>query len=160
MQIEITIFQLLLSLFLGMLVGLERILTKHDAGVRTYGLVSMGACLFMISSMAIGVQMNAPQEILRVVGQIVTGIGFIGAGLIFMSEKEHRRVGLTSAACMWVSAGVGIACGMGLYQLAIISTILTLFALTIMWHIEYWIVKKINGDKRDEIMIEKVESSK
>jgi putative Mg2+ transporter-C (MgtC) family protein len=77
-----------------------------------------------------------------------------------MSEKEHRRVGLTSAACMWVSAGVGIACGMGLYQLAIISTILTLFALTIMWHIEYWIVKKINGDKRDEIMIEKVESSK
>lgn len=160
MQIETIIFQLLLALFLGMLVGLERILTKHDAGVRTYGLVSMGACLFMISSMAIGVQMNAPQEILRVVGQIVTGIGFIGAGLIFMSEKEHRRVGLTSAACMWVSAGVGIACGMGLYQLAIISTLLTLFALTIMWHIEYWIVKKINGDKRDEIMIEKVESSK
>jgi putative Mg2+ transporter-C (MgtC) family protein len=141
-----------------MIIGFERILTKHDAGVRTYGLVSMGACLFVVASVSVGVSMNAPQEILRVVGQIVTGIGFIGAGLIFNSEKEHRRIGLTSAATMWVSAGIGIACGLGLYALASIATFLTLVTLTLVSSLEYGLVKIFKEKKKqnEEIRIENI----
>jgi putative Mg2+ transporter-C (MgtC) family protein len=148
--------KLAIALMLGMVIGFERILTKHDAGVRTYGLVSMGSALFMIVSVPIGIQMNAGGEILRVIGQIVTGIGFLGAGLIFNSEKEHRRIGLTSAAGMWVCAGIGITCGLGFYSVAVVATILTLITLTAMWYLEHGLVDAINGEDKNEIHLERM----
>ncbi len=152
--IEISI-RLIVALVLGMIIGLERIITKHEAGVRTYGLMSMGAALFMIlgisGSNSLGV-INT--ETIRIIGQIVTGVGFLGAGFIFMSEKEHRRVGLTSAATLWVVVGIGIACGFGFYNIAIIVTVLTLLTLTAVWHLEYGIVKRVKGVKSEDITIE------
>jgi putative Mg2+ transporter-C (MgtC) family protein len=152
------IIKLAVALLLGMIIGLERILTKHDAGVRTYGLVSMGACLFILSGVIMGQAFNLPGESLRligqVMGQIVTGIGFLGAGLIFNSEKEHKRIGLTSAAGMWVAAGIGIACGLGLFNVAVVATVLTLITLTLIWYLEYGVVNVIKGEEKNEIRVE------
>jgi putative Mg2+ transporter-C (MgtC) family protein len=158
--IEISI-RLFIALVLGMLIGLERIITKHEAGVRTYGLMSMGAALFIVLGIEGSRSLNVINtETIRIIGQIVTGVGFLGAGFIFMSEKEHRRVGLTSAATLWVVVGIGMACGFGFYNIGIIVTLLTLLTLTAVWHLEYGIVKTIKGDNSEIITIENLPNKK
>lgn len=143
-------FPLLSALLLGMIIGLERVLTRNDAGMRTYGLMSLGSALFMLLSVRIGLALGAPGEILRVLGQIVSGIGFLGAGLIFFSKDEHKRVGMTSAASLWVTAGIGAACGLGFYLEAVTSTLLVLAALTVILKIEYFLELKLL--KKEEIV--------
>lgn len=144
MQIEEIIIRLFMALLLGVIIGTERILTRNDAGMRTYGLMSMGSALFMILSLQIGVAGNVPGEILKVLGQIVTGVGFIGAGLIFFSKEEHKRVGVTSAASLWVIVGVGSACGLGLYKEAFVSTIFVLLSLTAILPLEKFIENRFH----------------
>ena len=136
------------ALVLGMIIGFERIFMKHEAGVRTHGLVSMGAALFIISSLQASYFLNVEQhETVRVLGQIVTGIGFLGAGLIFMSEKENKKKGLTSAATLWATSAIGGACGFGLLNTAVIATILTLLTLTFMATFEWTVLRFFNRSK-------------
>jgi putative Mg2+ transporter-C (MgtC) family protein len=71
---------------------------------------------------------------LHIVAQIIVGVGFIGTGLIF--TKDNKLMGLTTATGLWVSAGIGMACGFGLYKLAIVATILTLFIFIVLWFLE------------------------
>lgn len=127
---------LLLALVLGMLLGIERTFAGKTAGLRTYGLVAMGSALFIVTSKIIlldfvGVTNFDP---LRVSAGVISGIGFIGAGLILF--KENKLSGLTTAAGLWVASGIGIACGFELYMLAIFATFLTLFAFTALWFVE------------------------
>ena len=127
---------MILALVLGMLLGIERTFAGKTAGLRTYGLVSLGSALFIITSNMvlenfIGVTSFDPT---RVAAGIITGIGFIGAGLILF--KEHKLRGLTTAAGLWVACGIGIACGFGLYMIATFATFLTLFAFTALWFVE------------------------
>jgi putative Mg2+ transporter-C (MgtC) family protein len=137
------IISITIALFLGSIVGLERAIADKGAGMRTYALVSMGSALFIVISQevirqnfALGVYDFDP---LRVAAGIVTGIGFIGAGLfIWRGEKVHN---ITTAAGLWVSAGIGVACGYELYSLALSTAILTLFVFTILWFIEKKITK-------------------
>jgi len=111
--------RLLLAGFLGGFIGLERELRGYPAGIRTLALVTLGACLFTDVSRLMGGDD-------RVAAQIVTGIGFLGAGVIFREGYTVR--GITTAATIWSAAAVGMAIGIGLYIVAILGSV-ALFAV-------------------------------
>ncbi len=144
--------RLLAAAAFGLLIGSERTLAGKVAGMRTYALVSLGSALFVITGLLItnAYLDRTPFDPARTLGSIITGIGFIGAGLILMRDKLVR--GLTSAAGLWVSAGVGAAAGFGFYKLAFFSSILTLLIFTAVWFLEFglkrwWTAK---GPKKEE----------
>ena len=112
---------------LGTLIGLEREYRAKEAGMRTHFLVALGSCLIMIVSQY-GFGDNYA-DASRVAAQIVSGIGFIGAGTIMMQNQFVR--GLTTAAGLWVAAGIGMAIGGGLYVIGIVTTIFTLIGLEV-----------------------------
>jgi putative Mg2+ transporter-C (MgtC) family protein len=115
-------FQLLLAVFLGGLIGLERELKRKGAGIQTYSLVSLGSCLFSLIAFSLGnLKIIDPSSILVA---IAVGMGFIGAGAIFRGETQV--FGLTTAAGLWTVAAIGLAVGAKFYSLAIFSTVLVL----------------------------------
>lgn len=123
--------ELLLSVLLGFAIGFERKLRFKEAGIRTHTIVCVGAALMTIISKNIG---NGDPG--RVAAQIVSGIGFIGAGMIVY--KQHEVKGLTTAAGIWASAGVGMACGAGMYFLATGATLILIVVQCIFhlpWHV-------------------------
>lgn len=124
------------ALLLGMIIGSERVLAHKTAGMRTYALVAMGSALFvLVSEEIVGRYLGLPGlNPTMIVSQIIVGVGFLGTGLIF--TKENKLMGLTTATGLWVSAGIGMASGFGLYSLAMIATILTLFIFIVLWFIE------------------------
>ena len=130
------IIRLSLALFLGMIIGTERAWAHKTAGMRTYALVSMGAALFIIISEMISLQYLSVGgfDPTRIPSQIIVGIGFIGTGLIF--ARESKLMGLTTATSLWVSAGIGIACGFRFFDIAIIATFLILFIFIVLWFAE------------------------
>ena len=113
-----------LALLLSAIIGLEREMRQKNAGLRTYTLVGIGAALFMLISKYGFTDVLQPGRVIldpsRVAAQIVTGIGFLGAGIIFVRRDSVR--GLTTAAAVWVTAAVGAAAGAGLPVLAVVST--------------------------------------
>ncbi|MBI2048426.1 MAG: MgtC/SapB family protein [Parcubacteria group bacterium] len=131
--------KLFLAALLGMLVGTERVAAGKSAGSRTFALVSLGACLFVI----LGQEVNAAFlgavnfDPMRVAAATIMGIGFLGGGLIYLQDKSLR--GLTTAAGIWVAAGIGMAVGFGFFSLSIFASSLTLFIFTFMWIIEDWL---------------------
>lgn len=134
--------QLILALLLGTLIGIERTFAGKTAGMRTFSLVSMGSCLFIVVSKLVTEQYIGMTNFdpLRLAAGIVMGIGFLGGGLIVF--RENRLSGLTTAAALWVACGIGIAVGFELFGIAISATILTLFSFTVMWTIESRIKKE------------------
>lgn len=136
---------LFIALILGSTLGLERKLAGKTAGVRTFGLVSMGACLFILIAREVIPTMEGFNfDPLRVASSVVTGIGFLAAGVIIL--RESKLSGLTTAAGIWVAAGIGMAVGYGLISLAIYATIATLIAFTILWFVERKVVDEVNDD--------------
>ncbi len=134
---NIMFLKLLLAMLLGGLIGTERaILARQSAGTRTFGLVALGACLFVIVSNYVASAYAGVLDIqpLYVPGAIVTGIGFLGGGLIiFRGDALH---GVTTAAGMWITAAIGMAIGFGMYSIGIFSTILVLIMFTGMYWLE------------------------
>ncbi len=127
------ILRIFTAAILGGLIGLEREYRSKEAGFRTHFLVALGAALFMIVS-AYGfddVTMSEAHrwDVSRIASQVVSGIGFIGAGTIIFRKSENMVSGLTTAAGVWVVAAIGLACGGGMYKLAIASTLLVLIGL-------------------------------
>ena len=118
------IYQLLLSVFLGGLLGLERKRKKKEAGIQTYSLVSLGTCLFTIVALEMNKTFPGNFDLLRIIQAVAIGIGFIGGGVIF--QQSSGVIGLTTAAGLWVASAVGIAVGVGLYSIAIFATLLSL----------------------------------
>jgi putative Mg2+ transporter-C (MgtC) family protein len=129
------IWRLVLALALSTAIGLERDLRQKSAGVRTYTLVGVGAALFMLISKYgftdVLRQRNVILDPSRVAAQIVSGIGFIGAGLIFVRRDSVR--GLTTAAGVWLTAAVGAACGASLYVLAVAATVAYFAVVFVIW---------------------------
>lgn len=129
--------KLLLAMFLGGIIGTERaVLAKQSAGTRTFGLVSLGACLFIVTGNFVDTAYLSilAFDPMRTAAAIIMGIGFLGGGIIvFRGDAVH---GTTTAAGLWIAAGVGIAVGFGLYAVAIFTTILALLMFTGMWYIE------------------------
>jgi putative Mg2+ transporter-C (MgtC) family protein len=120
------LLQLLVSVLLGGLVGLERQAHGRAAGLRTHILVSLGSTLAMVVTRSFGPNIDPG----RAVAGILTGIGFLGAGVIVKSSEIVR--GLTTAACIWFVATLGILVGQGLYLVAAVSTVLVLIVLTLL----------------------------
>ena len=124
------LIDILISAFLGFLIGLERKKRFKEAGIRTHTLVSIGACLMMIISInAFGPDADAA----RVAAQIVSGVGFLGAGIIIYRKQEIK--GLTTAAGVWATAGVGMACGGRLYIVAIGATLI-MIGIQLLFHLK------------------------
>jgi putative Mg2+ transporter-C (MgtC) family protein len=133
--------RLLLASLLGALIGLEREIHGRTAGFRTHLLVSLGSALFVIVSInfyrafgnfsgtvAVGVDPG------RVAAQVVTGIGFLGAGAIIREKASVR--GLTTAACLWIASAIGVACGSGLFLLSALVAAIALVSLIALKKIE------------------------
>ena len=141
---------LILAALLGFFIGLERKLRDKEAGIRTHTIVAFGAALMMvISKYAFGSEADSA----RVAAQIVAGVGFLGAGIIVYRKNVVH--GLTTAAGVWTTAGIGMACGGGLWLIAIIATIVLVL---IQWclhrkifrHKEMFSIKIIFLQKTDE----------
>lgn len=115
----------------GGLIGIERELHGKEAGLRTHCLVSLGSALIMLVSIEMFhvYKTFAPVDPSRIAAQVVTGIGFLGAGTIIRSRTGV--VGLTTAAGLWTASGIGLACGMGYFRAAVISSLIVLFVLTV-----------------------------
>jgi putative Mg2+ transporter-C (MgtC) family protein len=140
------ILRLSLATLLGAVIGFEREYHAKEAGVRTHLLVALGACLFMILS-AYGFDFMLDRDHVsfdpsRIASQVVTGIGFIGAGTIIFQKNTIR--GLTTAAGVWVTAAIGLACGGGLYTLALASTLMVLLGLEAF---NYWL-RRIDSKRK------------
>lgn len=130
------IFKLLLSMVLGASIGYERRLKGQIAGLRTFALIAMGATLAMLISIYIpqvylGLKNGDPG---RIAAQVVSGIGFLGAGAIIQMKGSVR--GLTTAAGIWISACIGLAVGAGMYIISVIATLLIIFILVNIERIE------------------------
>ncbi len=134
--------RILIAALLGGLLGFERDIHGRGAGLRTHLLVSIGACVFMVLSIRVesfGValapaEFNRVTDPARIAAQVVTGIGFLGAGVIIKEGLSIR--GLTTAACLWVAAAIGMASGVGFYAIALFATAVALFALTFLRYFE------------------------
>jgi len=140
---------LILAATLGALIGLEREWARKEAGLRTFSLISLGAALFVIISRSsfnqyLGISSLDPS---RTLGQIIVGIGFLGAGIIIFRQKEGRVEGLTTAAMIWATAAVGAAVGLGLYGIAISATILIVLINFAVLPLEKRLQKKIQKIK-------------
>jgi len=141
--------ELILAALLGAFIGLEREWAQKEAGLRTFTLISLGSTLFMIlarlsySSM-IGTSSLDPS---RTLGQIIVGIGFLGAGTIIFQRREGRVKGLTTAAMMWVTAAIGAAVGLQLYWIAIFTTFLIVILSFSIIPFEHHLEKKIEKIK-------------
>lgn len=124
---EVTI-RLVVALLLGGIIGVEREFRAKDAGFRTHFLVSVGSALFcVVSQYGFGEELK---DASRVAAQVVSGIGFLGAGTIIFQKNVIR--GLTTAAGLWVTAAIGLACGTGMLLIAAVSTALVLIGLEVI----------------------------
>ena len=124
------ILRIFCAALLGGVIGLEREYRAKEAGLRTHFLVALGSALFMIVS-AYGFEgvMTTAEHRWDVSREVVSGIGFIGAGTIIFHKSENVVRGLTTAAGLWVTAAIGLACGGGMYVLSIASTLMVLLGL-------------------------------
>lgn len=157
------VIRLLLASLLGGIIGLEREIHGRPAGFRTHLLVSLGSSLFVVSSiefyqvfgnfsgtLPVGVDPG------RVAAQVVTGIGFLGAGAIIRENASVR--GLTTAACLWIASAIGIACGIGLFGIAVIVTCISLISLLLLKRIERMLARdvyatvKVSGMDREGLI--------
>jgi putative Mg2+ transporter-C (MgtC) family protein len=136
------ITRLLLTLVLSGLIGLERQVHRRDAGLRTHILVALGSCLIMLTSLYVFdiYKDQVALDPVRIAAGVVTGIGFLGAGTIIRESDGVR--GLTTAASLWVVAGIGLAVGVGFNKIAIYTTILVLIVLHFLRYLEAPLAKE------------------
>lgn len=145
-NLENSVFRLIISMLLGMVIGAERKRKGQTAGIRTFALISMGACLAMLLSIYV------PQEYMglkngdpgRIAAQVITGIGFLGGGA--MIQMRGTVKGLTTAAGIWITAIIGMAVGIGMYLVSFTATCLVL--LTLIVFEQYSKRKKIGQDSK------------
>ncbi|KJS87106.1 MAG: methyltransferase [Peptococcaceae bacterium BICA1-8] len=136
------ILRLVLSAILGGSIGLEREALNKSAGFRTHTLVSVGSCLIMIVSISVYLQFSSSTNIDpgRIAAQVVSGIGFLGAGTIMRSGGNVK--GLTTAATLWVVAGIGLAVGSGAYLAALVTTLIVYISLVYLSKFEDVVSKR------------------
>jgi putative Mg2+ transporter-C (MgtC) family protein len=132
-QLERVLLRLITATLLGAMVGFEREKAGKPAGLRTHILVCLGTAIVVLACAGGGMNSDG---LSRVIQGIVTGIGFIGAGSILKLDEERDIQGLTTAAGIWMTAAIGIACGLGTLGLALIATAMTLIVLGVLRVIE------------------------
>lgn len=151
LSIEAMALRLLTATALAALIGFERERHERAAGLRTHALVGLGACLFMLTSMLGFREVLGPHVTLdpsRVAAQVVTGVGFLGAGTIVIGRRTVR--GLTTAASIWTVAAIGLAVGGGLYVPALMSAVLALIVLLVL----RWLETRVEGRRTSLLVAE------
>ena len=138
---QAVIVRIVTAIIIGGMLGLERGMKNRPAGLRTYMLVCVGSCLIMMTNQYI-YQTTGAGDPMRLGAQVVSGIGFLGAGTIVVTRHNQIK-GLTTAAGLWASAGVGLALGVGFYEGAVSAGISIYLILTILQSIEDRVHKKI-----------------
>ena len=136
---ERVLLRMVVAVLLGGVVGMQREQAGKPAGVRTHMLVSLATALVVLACAGMGMQFDAQS---RVIQGIVTGIGFIGAGSILKLSEEKDIQGLTTAAGLWLTAAIGIACGVGTIGIALITAVVTVIVLALAGVIESREAKK------------------
>jgi len=121
--------RLTVAAVLGGILGYERELKRRSAGVRTHMLVAVGAALFVIGPLQSGMEVAALSRVLQ---GVIQGIGFLGAGAIMIRSAQRQVEGLTTAASIWATAGIGIIAGLGLEATAVLSTVIVLLILAVV----------------------------
>ncbi|MCR4440931.1 MAG: MgtC/SapB family protein [Peptococcaceae bacterium] len=144
--------RLLLAAVLGGLVGLERESVNKAAGFRTHTLVCLGSCLIMITSIEMYTMHGVSADPARLAAQVVSGIGFLGAGTIMRSGFGIK--GLTTAASLWVVAGIGLAVGAGRYTTSVVTTAIVFLVLVYMSRLENYVKSKKRNLKSIDALIE------
>ena len=127
-HLAIVLLRTIMAVVLGGIVGIQREKVGKPAGLRTHMLVSLGTAVVVLACIGGGMDMDG---LSRVIQGIVTGIGFIGAGTILKLTQEREIQGLTTAAGLWMTAAIGVACGLGTLGLAVIATVLTVIVLAL-----------------------------
>lgn len=136
-QIELIIVaKLVVSFLLGAFIGFDREKHGRDAGIRTYAAVCIGATLFTAVAAHL---VNDVAATSRVIANIVTGVGFLGAGIIYRDSSAGTSHGLTTAATVWCTAAVGVAVGLNMFIIAIVGAIALYFLLSL--HHQHWYIK-------------------
>ncbi|UOE49363.1 MgtC/SapB family protein [Mucilaginibacter sp. SMC90] len=144
------ILKLVVALMLGGAIGYDRERDGKSAGIRTYAAVCLGACLFTDIGLDLGDRASAS----RIIAYVISGIGFLGGGIIFKDTEGSGARGLTTAATVWCTAGVGVAIGMELFVTALVSTAAIYFLLS-LHHRKWYVrlksgVRKANGDDQGQ----------
>jgi putative Mg2+ transporter-C (MgtC) family protein len=141
-----SLIRLLMALVCGAVMGLNRALHGKSAGFRTFGLISVGSALIALVITETSLDPNA---VSRVIQGVLTGIGFLGAGVILHQPTSSRVTGLTTAAAVWLTAGLGLACGLGQFPLALAGLVMALVILIVGRPIEHY-VEKVFPEKHDK----------
>jgi len=145
------LLRLLMATVVGGLIGLNRELRHKPAGLRTHSLVALGAAV--ATALVVGSDDGAApmryDAISRVIQGVITGIGFLGAGVILRSENNRAVHGLTTAASIWLAACLGSACGAGAWLITACAFVLVMLILLFGGPIENWILKRFGHDPED-----------
>ncbi len=137
------VMRILAASFAGGIIGLEREIKNRPAGLRTYIVVCMGACLIMLTNQYI-FQVFGVGDPVRLGAQVVSGIGFLGAGTIMVTRRNQIK-GLTTAAGLWVAAGIGLAIGIGFYEAAFAATFAVFFVMTLLQGLDRRMHRKVRS---------------
>ncbi|MBB5393535.1 MULTISPECIES: MgtC/SapB family protein [unclassified Herbaspirillum] len=130
--------RLLIAMLIGCAIGIDRNLRGKPTGMKTLGLVALGSALATMASMnfALTADGYSHDAVSRAIQGVITGIGFLGAGVIIHEQASEKVRGLTTAASIWVTAAVGIVCGIGWWKVALMATVLVLLLFTVGRRIE------------------------
>jgi putative Mg2+ transporter-C (MgtC) family protein len=129
----------------GGLIGLNRDLHGKPIGLKTLALVGLATAMVVVLADPSGDSTKISPEASRIIQGILTGIGFLGAGVIVRAEHHFRVRGLTSAACTWLTACVGIACGIGQWRIVVVALAITFGLLTVGHRLERWLHRVLGG---------------
>jgi putative Mg2+ transporter-C (MgtC) family protein len=142
------ILQVTIAAVLGGLIGLEREARGREAGFRTNMLIAIGACLFTILSIqGFPLQDSASRDTARIAAQVVSGVGFLGAGALFRGDNHIK--GMTTAATIWLVAAIGMTVGVGAYGLAVFTSLLTFVVLRLLRPVSKTVGHWKQGERAD-----------
>lgn len=130
-----TVVRIFLAMLLGGLIGMERERSKRPAGFRTHILVCVGSAMTALIGLFVLYEMGADTDPTRISAQVISGVGFLGVGTILVKEHDHIT-GLTTAAGLWSTAAIGIACGYGFYVAALVGTFVVTLTSAILFKLE------------------------
>jgi putative Mg2+ transporter-C (MgtC) family protein len=142
--------RMLVAMLIGCVIGIDRDLHGKPTGMKTLGLVSLGACIATMCAQGFSMSLASSGDVSRAVQGIVTGVGFLGAGVILQHPRENRVRGLTTAASIWVTAAVGIVCGLGVWSVAVIAMLLMIALLIFGRVVEKRLLRRWMDKPEDE----------
>jgi len=158
LSIGVVVIRIALAVVLGGLIGLERGVRSHPAGFRTHILVCVGACLAMLTNQFVYEGVASGVDPTRIGAQVISGIGFLGVGTIFMAGRNTVK-GLTTAAGLWASGAIGLAIGIGFYIGAVVAAVIVLVVLGVFPAFENSVYRTARGI-RLHVEFDSIESEK